>query len=382
MPEKSRMRFTALHLDGEKGFRGGERQLLYLAEALREAGHGNIVVCREETPLQREAERRKFETLTLTFLCEWDPVTAWCVKRASDIHGAVVHAHTAHAAGIAALAERLGGRPWVAHRRVDFHLGGTLSRRLKYEAASGVIAVSKAIRDVMAEDGLDPGRVTVIPDAMPFGKGEALMLGMLEPWGPAADRAALRAKLGLEPGNIWIGNLAAMVPHKDQANLLRAAALIIKEEPRARFLIVGEGPLRGALERLADSLGVRSVVLFPGQQTDPRPWLQALDVYCQPSWGEGMGSVLLEAMACRVPIAATTAGGIPEVVEDGRSALLVPPRDPQVLARAVLAILRDPDGAAKRVDAAAASLERFSLKRMAADVLELYSRVVPEAGRV
>ncbi|MBI3297499.1 MAG: glycosyltransferase [Elusimicrobia bacterium] len=374
------MPYTLFHLDSERGFRGGERQLLYLAAHARRRGHDNVVVCRSGAPLQARARALGFSVMNLPFVSEWDPVSAWRLARAAAMPGAVLHAHTAHGAGLASLARRLGGPAWVAHRRVDFRLRGALGPGLKYGSAGAFIAVSKAIKDILAEDGVEARRVDVIPDSLPLGAEEAGLVGAAEPWGPSADRGALRARLGLDPRHEWVGNLAAMVPHKDQPNLLRAVPAVVARRPKTRFLIVGDGPLRPELEALADSLGVRGAVRFPGHQEDPRPWLQALDVYCQPSWGEGLGSVLLEAMACRVPIVATTAGGIPEVAKDGHSAWLVPPRDPAALASALLAALDGPAEAGSRAAAAARSLTRFSLAATGDAALAVDRRLLEAAA--
>ena len=118
------------HLDGERGLRGGQRQLLYLAAALRARGHRNTVVCRRASPLESEARRHGFQTVSLPYLWEWDPFSAWKLARlARRARRPVLHAHTAHAAALAGLAGGLGGLPWVVHRRVDFELSGRLSRR-------------------------------------------------------------------------------------------------------------------------------------------------------------------------------------------------------------------------------------------------------------
>lgn len=371
------MRFTAFHLDSEGGLRGGERQLLYLAAWLKAGGHRSVVVCRAGAPLEAAARRSGLETMTLPFCGEWDPVSAWRLARAARAaENPVLHAHTAHAAGTAALARLFGGPPWLAHRRVDFPLSGPLSARLKYGSASRLVAVSEFIAGVLEAGGVERSRVRVVPDALPHGAAESRLAGLDAPWGPAADRAALRARLaaelGLEPHTLWVGNLAALVGHKDQATLIRAIPAVVAREPRARFVVLGEGPERPRLEALAERLGVTGALRLPGRKEDPRPYLQSLDLYCQSSWGEGMGSVLLEAMACRVPVVATTAGGIPEVVRDGESARLVPPRDPAALAAALLAALADAEGSRRRAAAAAAALPRFSLERTGSAVLAAY----------
>ncbi|MBI4425601.1 MAG: glycosyltransferase [Elusimicrobia bacterium] len=371
-------RYTIFHLDGERGLRGGERQLLYLAGYLRARGHDNVVACRRESALEREARRLGHRLLRLPFLGEWDPVSAALLRQAAELSAKppILHAHTGHAAALAFLASRVSGPPWVVHRRVDFKVAGFLSRRLKYESAGRVIPVSRAIGAVLTEQGLSPSLLTTIPDCLPVDEVEAGW-GGAEAFAPAAPaaREALRRRLGAawraDPAAPWIGNLAAMVPHKDQANFLQAAARVRERRPRARFWIIGEGPLRSELGLLAGRLGLSSSLVFTGQQP-AADWLRALDVFVLSSWGEGMGSVLLEAMACRLPIAATTAGGIPEVIADGRTGLLAPPRDPEALAAAALRLLDDPALAERLAAAAEGELPRFSVSAAGRAVEKVY----------
>jgi len=369
------MQFTLFHLDSERGFRGGERQLLYLAAAMRERGHGNVIVCRKGEALSRAAKSEGFDILHLPFIGEWDPVSAWLLRRAASNtrHTPILHAHTAHAAALAFLASRCGGPAWLVHRRVDFHLNSSMSRRLKYDASPKIAAVSEEIRRILIEDGVDSARISVVHDMLPA--GDAC------PFSPAApdQRSRLRndlgKTLGIDPEAPWIGNMAAHVPHKDQATLLRAAAILSKDRPDLRFLLVGDGPEHARLKKLSRELSIEPLVRFPGRTSDPKPWLQSLDCYAHSSWGEGMGSVLLEVAATGIPIVATTAGGIPEVVEDGRSARLVPPRDPKALATAILQSLEDSEGSRKLAAAAKDDLARFSLEAIGAQTEALYREV-------
>jgi glycosyltransferase involved in cell wall biosynthesis len=372
-------RLTLFHVDGEKGLRGGERQLLYLACRMRELGHGNVVVCRRASPLDREAALLDLDRAHLPFAGEWDPFSAWSLRRlALAAENPILHAHTAHAAAAARFAT-LGTRlPWVVHRRVDFRLSGGLSRRLKYESAGRIVAVSESVRRILAEDGIPEGSVRVVHDCVPVGAEEARTAGLQEPYVPpsAAERQARRAELaaewGFSAGVPWIGNAAALVPHKDHETLLRAAALVLQERGDARLVILGEGPERPPLETLAGSLGIRESVRFAGWRPDIAACLKSFDLLAHSSWGEGMGSVLLEAMACGLPIAASSAGGIPEVVEDGRTGLLVPPRDPRRLADAILRTLSDPAGTARRSAAALEAVKAFNLAAAGEKMENLY----------
>ena len=135
------------------------------------------------------------------------------------------------------------------------------------------------------------------------------------------------------------------------------------------------------LRALAGELGIKHAVTFTGFQKNAAAWLRAPDVYVQPSWGEGLGSVLLEAMACKLPIVATTAGGIPEVVENGKTALLVEPRSPEGLGGAIVGVLCEPAAAASRAKKALDHLAQFGMSRIGGRVAEIYGRVSPMKGK-
>jgi glycosyltransferase involved in cell wall biosynthesis len=369
------------HLDGERGLRGGQRQLLYLAAALRARGHGNTVVCRRGSELEAEARRQGLPAVSLPYLWEWDPFSAWKLAQlARRARRPVLHAHTAHAAALAAFASPLGRLPWVAHRRVDFELSGRLSRKLKYDRAGRVVAVSRAIAAILEHAGVPPSRIAVVPDGLPVGATEWGWVGRPEagfrPPSPEEKnrlRRDLAERFGVREDGPWVGNLAALVPHKDHDTLIAAALLVVQKRPRTSFLIAGRGPEQERLVKQIRLMGLTGHVFILGPVPDAAALLKSLDLFVLSSWGEGMGSVLLEAAACGVPIAATTAGGIPEIVADGSSGLLAPPRDPEALAGAIGRLLGDPDLARRLAARARADLPNFGLARMAGQMEDVYA---------
>lgn len=368
------------HLDGEPGFRGGERQALYLAAALEARGRRGVVWARAGSEFESEARKRGLEVRTAPWLGEWDALSAAKLALAAHREGAVLHAHTAHAAGVAALAS-LAGVPVVAHRRVDFPVSGA-SARLKYGRAAKVVCVSEAIAKIMEAAGVPRGRLAVVPDGVPADKTEAAWARVdasayAEPARSEKDayRKALSEELGVAVGTTWVGNLAALVPHKDHDTLLAAAVIVLLKRPNVRFLIAGRGPEEARLFESVKRMGLLGKVLLIGHREDPLPVLKSLDVYCQSSWGEGMGSVLIEAAACGVPVAATTAGGIPEVVTNHETGLLVEPRRPEALADAIVRLVDDRALASGLAKTARERLPRFGLKRMAERLEEVYDAV-------
>jgi glycosyltransferase involved in cell wall biosynthesis len=364
-------RSTLYHLDGERGFRGGERQLLYLAASLRAHGRRNVVYCRPGNELEAEAAGQGFEVR---------PLSTFGLIRDARREGAVVHAHTGRTANFAVWA-RLASIPFVCHRRVDFPVGFVASH-WKYGLALKTIAVSSAIAQILKGAGLPESSISVIPDGLPVTAEESAWTQTdAARFRPAHAerreeyRKLLRAEFRLEKDRVLIGNLAALVPHKDHDNLLAAAVIVLLKRPHAVFLIAGRGPeearLRGDIERM----GLSGKVILMGHRADPLPLLKGLDLYVQSSWGEGMGSVLIEAAACGVPIAATTAGGIPEVVESGVSGQLVRPRDPEALAQAIVELIDDRARAARFAAEGLKRLPRFGLTRMAADMEKIYDSI-------
>ncbi len=376
-------KLTIFHLDDGKELRGGQRQMMYLVKELDRLGHDNTVVCRAGSPLHSAVLRKGFKALTLPYFTEWDPVSALLLRRAIKAlppGGAppILHSHTGHTAAVAWLASAGLDCVRVAHRRVDFIPGG-LTARFKYGRAHGVIAISDAVRDIMLRKGVAPERIAVVNstidlDDTPWKPGEL-------PAYRSAARADLAAELGLPQDAFWAGSLIALVPHKDPENLVRAAAEVLKAAPAVHFLVAGEGPLLDRTSRLAHMLKIQDNFHLIGYRPDPYKVLAALDLFVLASCEEGMGSVLVEAMNASLPIVATTAGGITDVIEDGANGLTVPPRDPAALAAAQLRVIGDGGLRAALAAEAHRRREDFSSPRMAALTLKCYETAIENLKR-
>ena len=176
-----------------------------------------------------------------------------------------------------------------------------------------------------------------------------------------------------------VGNVAALVPHKGHRHLIEAAHLVVQEIPDARFVILGEGELRDQLERQVRDYRLEKHVLLPGFRTDVLGCIKSFDLFVMSSVTEGLGTSLLDAMACGKAVVATEAGGIPEVVDDQVTGMLVPPRNHQAMAAAIVRVLRD-EALRRRMGGAglARVRARFTVERMVAETAAVYARV---AGR-
>ena len=386
MSPESSERLTIFHLDDERGFRGGERQLLYLASALRAAGHENIVCCRGGSALESEARRQGFAVLVLPFAFEFDLGSARLLARAAKRRNRpVIHAHTGHTVGIAAASRLFGGPLAIAHRRGASPLRGGFSRWLKYDRVARVVAVSHAIEEILKRGGLAARHIAVVPDCVPVSLEEWHAAGFLSPrFAPASPerramaRRAMADAFGIDREASWVGNLAALVPLKDHATLIAAAASVVRRKPDTVFLIAGEGPEQERLQADIENRGLTGRIVLLGHY-DAAELFAAIDVFVLSSSREGMGSVLLEAASCGVAVAATAVGGIPEVVQDGHTGLLVPPRDHEALAGAITRLLDQPDLARQLGATARAALPRFGLTTTARLMEAIYDTAAPPA---
>jgi glycosyltransferase involved in cell wall biosynthesis len=193
------------------------------------------------------------------------------------------------------------------------------------------------------------------------------------------DPAVKRKELGLPPEGLIVGTVGRLVPIKGLEWLLKAASRVLAEFPQACFVIIGDGPMLGELRQLTSELGIGARVVFLGAREDVPECLAALDLFVLPSLNEGMGRVLLEAMAVGCPVVATRVGGIPDIVADGTTGLLVSPRDDRALAEAILTLLRDRSRRAAYGEAARRHVDgRFDVETMVRNIERLYDEVWQE----
>ena len=173
-----------------------------------------------------------------------------------------------------------------------------------------------------------------------------------------------------------VGNVGALVPHKGHRHLIEAAHLVVQQLPDTRFVILGEGELREHLERLVREHHLEKHVLLPGFRIDVLGCIKGFDLFVMSSVTEGLGTSLLDAMACSKAIVATKAGGIPEVVDDGVTGLLVEPRDHHGLAAAIVRLIKDASGRQRMAEAGFERVSaRFTVERMVAETAGVYARV-------
>ena len=345
--------------------------MLLTVNGLREIGHRAALVAHPDGELRRRAAEG-LELVPLAPRSEMDLSAAWRLARVvKRLQPDLIHAHDAHGVAMASLAlsigaasARSGEPPLVASRRVDFHLRNNSFSRWKHRQVDCFIAASEAIRQVLVADGVPPGRTVTVHEGIDVDHVRAA---------PPVD---IHQAFWLPHHAPVVGNVAALVPHKGQRHFIEAAHTVVQRMPDVRFVILGEGELRVALERQVREHHLEKHVLLPGFRTDVLGCMKSFDVFVMSSVTEGLGTAVLDAMACSRPVVATRAGGLPEVVEDGVTGRLVPARDHAAMAEAILALLGDE---ATRRRMGEAGLERvrarFTVDQMVAATAAVYARV-------
>jgi glycosyltransferase involved in cell wall biosynthesis len=354
------------HLDTGREWRGGQAQVLLLLLGLRARGVQNRLLA-PAGPLLDRARAAGIEVFEWRSHGDFDiAATLAAMRRLGDVD--VAHAHSAHAHAIGVPAARLARVPAVVvSRRVDFSVAHHALSLLKYRLpVDRYLCISRGVMDVMRRAGVPERRLALVPSGV--------VIRRAAPPG-AAD---LRRLIDVGPETEVVGTVAALAPHKNHADLMRAAAIVLRERPEVHFAWVGDGPCRPALERQRKELGLESRVHLLGFRDDALGLMSQFTLFALSSYLEGLCTSLLDAQALGVPVIATAVGGIPDVIEDGVNGRLVAGRDPGALARAIMAALERPGEPAAWAAAGRERVERFSAESMVAGTLDVYQAVLRE----
>jgi glycosyltransferase involved in cell wall biosynthesis len=375
-----------LHLIESLGLGGAERRLVsdltwldrartehrvaYLtpADALR-AEVASLGVSVEWLGMRTLRDWRPGVSRLLALLRAWRPDIVH-----TQVFGADVYGRTCAAlAGTPAIVSTVQTLPYDPALAALYSRKRRLAQRITRHFCHRFIAVSEAVaQSLRREVGVAASRITLIPNSVDTAR-----------FAPQPDvRQAVREALGCAEDDFIILAVGRLIPDKDHASVMRAAAALRTHLPRARWLIAGEGPARPALERLADDLQLNGCLRLLGARRDVEQLYQAADVFVLPSLREGMPVSLLEAMASGVPAIASRLPQHEEVVTDGATGQLVPRQQPEALAQGVLAVAQAPErfrGMAREGRAAIAA--RYSAQAAARALQALYDELLARGGR-
>ena len=339
-------RLRILHVDPERDWGGGETQVFGLTRYLAGAGHMVHVAAAPNGCLAARLRRAGLPVCGLTIRNHLDAAAGWrlrgLVRRGRYD---VVHFHTARAHALSPWLSDLAVQRVVTRRMDNPLTHGWRTRWLYRTHVDAVVAISSGVAAALRAADVPDGAVRRIPsgvDTARFGRCDA-------------RRAAVRDRHGLGADDRLIVTAGALVSRKSPDTLIDAAVrlrIILRasaEGSRAgepHYLSCGDGPLRPALEARVATLGLERVFHFAGFRSDLPAYLSAADVFVHVPVREGLGVAVIEALAAGLPVVASRAGGIPDLIIDGETGLLVPSRDPAALADALARCLHAPEWAA------------------------------------
>ncbi len=328
-----------LHLSSERTWRGGEQQMAYLIEESEKIGVENFVAVRENTAFEKYCQEQNIPYISLGFKNEFHLPTAlgiksYCKKNKIDI----VHMHSSHSHALGVISHLLGNKSrLVLSRKVDFPIKKNFASKFKfnYKGIEAIICVSNAIKEILKEDLSRPEVLRIAHDGI-----------SLDRFKNAKNNQILHKEFGLNPTQKIVANISAVADHKDYFTFVDTASLVLKKRDDVTFFIIGDGPMFDEIKGYIKEKGLEKNIIMTGFRNDITAIIQELNVFLMTSKTEGLGSTILDAFANHIPMVATQAGGIPEIVKHNETGLLAPVKDVIKLAENIIHLLAN-DGLAK-----------------------------------
>lgn len=360
------LRMRIMHLEGGRHRYGGAEQVRYLIQGLAAHGVENVLVCPRDSELA--AATRATTVVELPMGGDLDVRLPARLKAVIETHApSILHVHSRRGADTAGgWSARSTGIPAVLTRRVDSREPAAWAR-LKYRPYRAIVAISSAVeKELLHHVGLEAGRVFTVHSAV-------------DPdlYRPAPSRARLAEAFGLPAGVLTMGVVAQLIPRKGHALLFECLPDLLSRYGDAHVICFGRGPLREKLMRQLVELGLDARVKLVGFRDDLPDLLPGLDLLVHPAEREGLGVAVLEAMSAGVPVVASTAGGLTDLIEHEVHGLTFQPGDRIGLTAAAGRLLADA-GLRARLGSAARERARagFSVERMSEQYLEIYHRIL------
>ena len=358
-----------LHIDPEKVWQGGQRQVVYLVEYLNKTGCQSAVVNQKGSPLDDYCNKHCIEHFSFNFrnklnLAFWIRMIHYCLNNQVTL----IHCHSSNGLSLGLqLKAFLPKVKLVASRRVDFHIKGKLSLIFKYNTPKldKLICISKNILEVCKEDGIPQDKLHLIYSGIDLNRLATTL--------PPPD---FIKNENLPDHDLLIGTIAAFVHHKDYPTLIQAAEIVLKKHPRVLFLSLGKGKLLDEMKQLTNKLGIADRFIFGGFRNEVAWFLNSFDIFTLASKYEGLGTSVLDALACGKACVCSNGGGIPEMIKHNENGLLFEARKPEELAKSLNYLIEHPSERERLAKVGLASVEKFSVEHTAKEHIKLYEELL------
>ncbi len=360
-----------LHLSSEKSWRGGEQQIAYLIGELKNQEVDCHVICKKDSAFSQYCINQGWSFQEAGFKNSFDILSAIKVlKYCRTYHIDLVHIHGSGSHGVGVLSAALGNNSkLILSRRVDFPLKSNIFSRWKYNHPSikRILCVSDKIKEIVEKSIDNKGICRTVYSGID-----------LEKFSQSSKQNSLRKKYNLDEQTKLIGNTSAIADHKDYFTFVNTAEEVLTRQKNVCFFIFGTGPLLQELKEYIEEKCLTEKIIFTGFVNNIPEVLPELDVFLMTSKTEGLGTSLLDAMASGVPIVATEAGGIPEIVIDGNTGLSAKVKDFMTLSDHVINLINDHELANKLVTNAAKFVLKFEKKETAKHTLQVYKEILKD----
>lgn len=355
-----------VHVETGRHFYGGAQQVIWLIGGLEARGVDNLLICPPGSAIDTVARRAGITVRNLDCAGDLDLKFAWRLARLVRREKPdLVHCHSRRGADfLGGHALALTGVPAVLSRRVDQVEPGWFGR-WRYRPFRKVIAISENIRSVLLDTGVEPRRITVIRSAV-----DADSMNM------QPDCNAFRKEFGIDEGDFVIGVIAQLIPRKGHKYLFDVMPTLRDTHPNIRVILFGTGPGETELRELASKLNLHGTVQFAGFREDLDDYLACIDLLVHPAVREGLGVGMLKAAAAGVPVLAFDTAGSREAVLHGKTGVLVPLDDMNMLQKAIAVLIEESEMRIELGETARLRMkDEFAVDTMVDRHIELYESV-------
>ncbi|MBU1097256.1 MAG: glycosyltransferase family 4 protein [Bacteroidetes bacterium] len=356
-----------LHIDTEYTWRGGQQQAIYLHEALSSEGIYSALVCQPHSELLLKCRSKNLKVIPVKMFNELDIFAAVKIARICKRENFnFLHCHSAHSLSIGILIKLfMRDIKLIGVRRVDFHIRNKWKYNNKY--VDKVVCISDKIKKVLIEDAILEEKLITIKSGIDINKFKDVI-----------PNDKFRNEFNIDRNKLIVGTIAAFVGHKDYYNFVSAASIVCSKKDNVVFVAVGDGELLDEIKLRVHDYNLDERFIFTGYRTDIGEILKTFDVFVLASKKEGLGTSILDAQSTGLPVIATNTGGIPEIIEDGVTGIIVEPRHPEVLASAIIDLVEDDSKRNLIGLRGKESVSKFDIKITVAKNIELYNNLLQE----
>lgn len=356
--------FKVLHIDTGREWRGGQRQALWLHEGLLKKNIQSYLLAEKNGRLVEKTEKNilahhfkgEISLLDIIFLN----------KLINSIKPDIVHSHDAHSLTPLVISKMLfGGFRLVHTRRVDFSINKNIFSKKKYENhyIDKIVAISSAVKNVLVSDGMAKDKIEVVYSGVSIENPENF---------DCPDDL----KSNFSEGDTVIGCVANFADHKDLFTLIKAFEMVYNQNKRVKLLLVGDGPLWGSINDFAQGLDCYGNIVFSGFRQDIYSVMKCMDIFAMTSKKEGLCTSIIDALSFGIPVVATGAGGIPELLLNGENGFICKVGDFGGIAEKLIYLVDNVSIRKKMRDNCIVSAKKFSVESMVDSYERLYKRLL------